>query len=92
MYEDFFMAVKNALEQSSLPPECLILEMTESLTLNPIKDVLDKLWALKELGLRLTIDDFGTGYSLLSYLAKYLLNLLQIDESFVFNVQLDVQK
>jgi len=92
MYDDFFSKITHALEESGLPPEFLTIEITEGLMLDPIKDVMKKLWMLKELGVKLSIDDFGTGYSSLSYLSKYPLNLLKIDKSFILNVCSDMQK
>ncbi len=78
-----------ALEKSGLPPECLILEITESLMLRKEESPLEKLEEIRALGVRLSMDDFGTGYSSLSYLMKYPLDILKIDRSFITNIASD---
>jgi EAL domain-containing protein (putative c-di-GMP-specific phosphodiesterase class I) len=75
--------VAQALEESGLPPDSLVLEMTESILLDDSETVLDILRQLKQLGARLAIDDFGTGYSSLSYLHRFPVDILKIDRSFV---------
>jgi EAL domain-containing protein (putative c-di-GMP-specific phosphodiesterase class I) len=74
--------VEYALEQSGLPATCLILEITESVIMHHSEVTLEKLQALKGLGVRLAIDDFGTGYSSLSYLQQFPVDILKIDQSF----------
>src|SRR5207344_3233972 len=62
----FFEKVKNALETTSLDPSSIALEITESIAMYG-ETMIEKLAALKELGISLSMDDFGTGYSSLSY-------------------------
>ena len=75
--------VAGTLDESGLPPEALILEITESLLVEDTERISDTLWRLKEIGVRLAIDDFGTGYSALSYLERFPVDYLKIDQSFV---------
>lgn len=79
---DFIDTVKQALSQADLEPEYLELELTESVVMHGIDEVLHKLEELDQLGVKLAIDDFGTGYSSLSYLKQFPLFRLKIDQSF----------
>lgn len=67
----------------------LKLELTESVILENVADVVAKMHALKALGIRLSLDDFGTGYSSLSYLKQLPLDQLKIDQSFVRDITTD---
>lgn len=80
---DFVAQVQVALESSGANPERLALELTESLVLENVEDTIEKMLAIKQLGVGFSMDDFGTGYSSLSYLARLPLNQLKIDQSFV---------
>ncbi len=91
-HDGLMSTVTNALEQSKLPPEDLTLELTESLMLNPVKDIRTYFSSLKELGVQLSIDDFGTGYSSLSYLWQYPFDFLKIDKSFINNLGSETKK
>jgi EAL domain-containing protein (putative c-di-GMP-specific phosphodiesterase class I) len=75
--------VMAALRDSGLPAGHLILEITESVVLQETTELLQRLHALKALGIRLAIDDFGTGYSSLSYLQRLPVDILKIDRSFI---------
>src|SRR5690554_5511231 len=86
---DLVEVVKNALDKSGLKPEYLDLELTESLLLKDQQRLLQMLQQLKLLGVRLSIDDFGTGYSNLSYLKRFAVDKLKIDQSFVRDMEND---
>jgi diguanylate cyclase (GGDEF)-like protein/PAS domain S-box-containing protein len=75
--------VRVALEKSGLPPESLVLEITESVMMSDTDFAVQRLSDLKALGVRLAMDDFGTGYSSLSYLSRFPVDILKMDRSFV---------
>jgi len=74
------------LEDVGLDPSALDLEITESTVMKNEKDAIQRMHALRSIGLRLSLDDFGTGYSSLSYLKRFPLNTLKIDRSFVRDI------
>ncbi|HZQ77761.1 MAG TPA: EAL domain-containing protein [Acidimicrobiia bacterium] len=78
--------IRSALHQSRLPAGALVLEITESATVEDTEGVIARLEELKALGVGLAIDDFGTGYSSLSYLRRFPVDQLKIDRSFVSGV------
>ena len=71
--------VSGALAAAHLPPERLMLELTES---SLMQDDDGRLHEIRDLGVRLALDDFGTGYSSLSYLSRFPIDVLKIDRSF----------
>ncbi|MGV8992417.1 MAG: putative bifunctional diguanylate cyclase/phosphodiesterase [Thiobacillus sp.] len=75
--------IRSALQASGLPPENLMIELTESLLMENAQSNIDMLRAIKNLGVQLSMDDFGTGYSSLSYLKRFPLDELKIDQVFV---------
>jgi diguanylate cyclase (GGDEF)-like protein len=83
---DIVDSVRAALAESGLRPECLTLEITESVMLRETESTLRRLRDLKALGLTLAVDDFGTGYSSLSYLQRFPIDVLKIDKAFVETV------
>jgi EAL domain-containing protein (putative c-di-GMP-specific phosphodiesterase class I) len=78
--------VREALEESGMEPHDLVLEITESVLMQEDDLLVDRLSALKELGVRLAIDDFGTGYSSLGYLQRFPIDILKIDKAFIDEV------
>ena len=83
--------VAQALEDSGLPADGLVLEVTESTLIESLDLTLPHLNALKTLGIRLAVDDFGTGYSSLSYLADLPVSIVKIDKSFIDRITRDVE-
>ena len=83
----FVDQVLNVLERTGADPTRLKLELTESLLVSNLDDVIIKMTALKARGVGFALDDFGTGYSSLSYLSRLPLEQLKIDRSFVMNIE-----
>jgi diguanylate cyclase (GGDEF)-like protein/PAS domain S-box-containing protein len=67
----------------------LKLELTESLMVKDVEDVIHKMMQLKAIGIGFSLDDFGTGYSSLSYLKRLPLDQLKIDQCFVKTILID---
>jgi diguanylate cyclase (GGDEF)-like protein len=76
-------SIKASLDRHGLPPEALVIEVTESLMLSQLEVVDEVLGALRATGIVLALDDFGTGYSSLSTLARVPVQELKIDRAFV---------
>ena len=87
---NFVQKVIQALEMTGAKPGQLKLELTESLLLDNVEDVITKMMELKNIGISFSLDDFGTGYSSLSYLKRLPLVQLKIDRSFVKDVVSDL--
>lgn len=85
--EDLIPFISEVISRWLIPPEYLVLELTESSLMMDVEKITDKMIHLKELGLRIAIDDFGTGYSNLSYLSSFPLDILKIDKMFISNIQ-----
>jgi PAS domain S-box-containing protein/diguanylate cyclase (GGDEF)-like protein len=79
---DFVEIVAQAII-ADVSPTGIDLEMTESLVMEDIKINIEKLNAIRRLGIKIAIDDFGTGYSSLAYLAKLPAETLKIDRTFI---------
>ena len=86
---DFVPQVLAALERTNANPKRLKLELTESMLIDNVSAVIEKMTVLKEHGVGFSLDDFGTGYSSLSYLKQLPLDQLKIDQSFVRDVLTD---
>ncbi|WP_458120763.1 EAL domain-containing protein [Paenibacillus sp. Z6-24] len=78
--------VAEVLQETDLAPQYLDLEITESIAMSHIHNVIPQLHALKSLGVSISIDDFGTGYSSLSYLASFPIDKLKIAREFISKI------
>ncbi|GLX79736.1 hypothetical protein tinsulaeT_30760 [Thalassotalea insulae] len=88
-HDDLLQQVNNCLTVHQLKPECLQLELTESILAEESEQNLNTMNQLRKIGVSLAIDDFGTGYSSLSYLTKFPFDTLKIDRTFVKNLPSD---
>jgi len=79
----FVESVAAALEQTGLPPQALTVEVKEEVLVEDAGQSVERLSALRDLGVRLAIDDFGTGYASLAYLGQLPVDIIKIDPSFV---------
>lgn len=86
---DLASIVGRILGESGLPPQALILEITESVTLANEESNLKELTKLRSMGISLALDDFGTGNSSLAYLKRFPIDVLKLDRSFVRDVALN---
>lgn len=84
--EAFLDQVLQVLRDTNLPHRRMNMELTESLLVDDIQQVIYKMKVLKAAGIGFSLDDFGTGYSSLSYLRRLPLDELKIDHSFFRNV------
>jgi diguanylate cyclase (GGDEF)-like protein len=80
---DFVEQVRYTLKKYSIDPGSLMLELTETALLYDLEEAVEKLAALRALGLKVALDDFGTGYSSLAYLRDLPLDQIKIDRAFV---------
>jgi EAL domain-containing protein (putative c-di-GMP-specific phosphodiesterase class I) len=82
-HDNLLQIVSNTLKDSGLPPENLVLEITESILMQQAREPAGILHDLRKLGIHISIDDFGTGYSSLAYLKHLPADYLKIDQSFI---------
>ena len=87
LQKDFVEGVREILAETKLDAQYLELEITESVLMRDAHCSKLILQELKDMGLKLAVDDFGTGFSSLSYLQKFPIDVLKIDQSFVQNIE-----
>ena len=79
--------ISRTLAHTAMPPERLVIEITESTLLEHMEDAAATLAKLKLLGVSISVDDFGTGYSSLAYLKNLPLDILKIDKEFIKDLE-----
>ena len=84
--DQLVQSVMTALQSAGLPAQRLILEITETVLLSHSPATLATMRELRAMGVRISLDDFGTGFSSLSYLSKFPIDQIKIDQSFVRNL------
>ena len=87
--KNFIATFRNILAEEGMPPQHLIVEMTESQLMDETQMALQVLNELRSMGCQIAIDDFGTGYSSLSYLRVFPVDSLKIDRSFIADLTTD---
>ncbi len=86
---NFVEQVQAAVQRHGISPVLLKLELTESMLLDNIEEMIKTMRALKNIGVQFSLDDFGTGYSSLQYLKRLPLDQIKIDRSFVADITSD---
>ena len=80
---DFVNQVLTMIDRYDFDVSLLELELTESLLVDNMEDIFEKMSTLRQRGVKFSLDDFGTGFSSLSYLKRLPFNKLKVDQSFV---------
>ena len=92
IHKDFSELVINLIKKYDLPPKNLELEITESVMMGSMDNVINNMNKLREIGIQIALDDFGTGYSSLNYLTKIPINTLKIDKTFIDDIGLEKER
>jgi EAL domain-containing protein (putative c-di-GMP-specific phosphodiesterase class I) len=88
----FVEQVRGSLAYAGVPPQALMLEITETLLMGDDEQIWADLAVLQEMGVRIAIDDFGTGYSSLGYLRQRPIDVVKIDKTFIDDIVDDPQQ
>ncbi len=89
---DFADRLLTKLRHAGIPPECIQVEVTESVLLGQGIDHVERTFTeLAEAGIRLALDDFGTGFASLTHLKRFPIEIIKIDRSFVRDLQIDAE-
>ena len=86
MKEGLLDVVRDTLYETGLPPENLMLEITETAIIEDFEKTIQILKSFRKMGVGVSIDDFGTGYSSLNYLNRFSIDELKIDQSFIADI------
>jgi diguanylate cyclase (GGDEF)-like protein/PAS domain S-box-containing protein len=89
--KDFLSGVRAVLIATGMEPQNLELELTESVLMQDPESAVVTLLALKAMGVRMAIDDFGTGYSSFTYLRRFPVDTIKVDQSFVQEITADLE-
>ncbi|MFC3680524.1 EAL domain-containing protein [Bacterioplanoides pacificum] len=81
--------IRNVIDISQIPPQCLELEITESTLMDDVETAIHIMQEVKKTGVSIAIDDFGTGYSSLAYIKRFPIDVLKVDRSFVMDIPQD---
>ena len=87
--KDFLQHTLLILEQHSVSPDLIELEITEGAVMYNVDEAIDTMQALHDSGFQLAMDDFGIGYSSLSYLKRFPIQKVKIDRSFISDLEND---
>ncbi len=86
---DLVQTVMQVLNETDLDPSSLEVEITESTAIQDVDHTIAVLRSLRDMGVRVAIDDFGVGHSALSYLKRFPVDVVKIDQSFVRDITID---
>ncbi len=87
--DNFVNSFREIIREHHVPSHSLKVELTESMMVDHVEDVISKMQALRSNAVSISLDDFGTGYSSLSYLGRFPIDQIKIDQSFVREMQRD---
>jgi EAL domain-containing protein (putative c-di-GMP-specific phosphodiesterase class I) len=87
-----YASIADAMETWSIPAQTLVIELTETASMDSIDQAGQFLARLHDLGVRICLDDFGTGYSSLQHLNKFQVDVIKVDRSFVVSAAIDPAK
>ena len=87
---NFIEDVQIAIAKNKIDPQQLMVEITEGVVLEDTNEAIEKMKALRHMGVIISMDDFGTGYSSLAYLKSLPLDQLKIDQSFIKDITMDL--
>jgi diguanylate cyclase (GGDEF)-like protein/PAS domain S-box-containing protein len=90
--KEFAEFVINLIKKYDLPPQNLELEITESVMMRSMDNVINNIRKVRKEGIKIALDDFGTGYSSLNYLTKIPINTLKIDKTFIDDIGLKKER